>query len=119
MNIEKKESFIRYFDRRTSEVNDRSMRLIEDNRRDEGDFEKIRANIFQIIKTIVQTSERISGEENAQIQFVDSKLTSFEETWRGALEKAVEHHDEKRVLQEQVKLEALGEIRDTFKRVWE
>ena len=118
MNNEKKESFIRYLDERTSAVNDRIVRLVEDNRRDEGDFEKIRANIFQIIKSMVQASERVSGDEEEQVRFVDSRLTMFEETWKGFQAKAEEHKDERRILQEQIKLEALGEIRDTFERLW-
>lgn len=119
MNMKKKESFIRYLDGRTSEIKDSIIRLMEDNRRDEADFEKIRANIFQIIRTIVQSSQRITENEDKQVQFVDSRLGEFEETWRGALEKAEAHHDERRVLQEQVKLEALKEIKGTFERIWE
>ena len=118
MNIEKKESFIGYLDERTSTVQADIVRLNEDHRRDEADFEKIRGNIFQVIKTMVQASERISDNEDEQIQFVDSKLTMFTETWKESMAKATEHNDERRILQEQVKLEAMDEIRSTFERIW-
>ena len=118
MNIEKKENFIGYIDERTSAVQADIVRLIEDDRRDEADFEKIRGNIFQIIKTIVKASERISENEDEQIQFVDSRLTLFTETWKESMTKATEHNDERRILQEQVKLEALNEIRSAFERIW-
>ena len=118
MNIEKKESFVRYLDERTSAVQADIARLIEDNRRDEADFEKIRANIFPIMKQMVQASERIYKEESEQVQFLDARITMFEETWKAAHVKATEHRDEKRILQEQVKLEAIGEIRDAFERIW-
>lgn len=118
MNIEKKERFIGYLDERTSAVQADIVRLIEDDRRDEADFEKIRGNIFQIIKTIVQASGRISENEEEQIQFVDSRLTAFAEDWKEAMAKAAKHNDEKRILQEQVKLEAIDEIRSNFERIW-
>ena len=118
MNIEKKESFIRYLDERTSAVQDNIARLNEDDRRDEADFEKIRANIFPIMKQILQASERIAKDEGEQIKFLDDRITMFEDTWKEALAKATEHKDAKRILQEQVKLEAINEIRDAFERIW-
>ena len=93
-------------------------RLIADNRKDEADFEKIRANIFQIIKTISQTSTKVSQEESERTAFLNGKLTLFQETWEGFLAKAREHEDDLKILQEQTKLEALAEIRDAFQRIW-
>ena len=118
MENEKSEQFISYLDTRTSAVQEDVLRLMADHRKDEADFEKIRANIFQVIKTVFQASSRISEEENERIKFLGSRLSFFEDTWKGFLATAREHDDDKKVLQEQTKLEALAEIQDTFQKLW-
>ena len=118
MDSEKNQEFISYLDSRTSSVQEDIRRLIADNPKDEADFEKIRANIFQIIKTISQTSTKVSQEESERTAFLNGKLTLFQETWEGFLTKAREHEDDLKILQEQTKLEALAEIRDAFQRIW-
>ena len=64
MESEKTSAFISYLDQRTTSVQEDTLRLIADDRRDEANFEKIRANIFQIVKTMLQASARISQEES-------------------------------------------------------
>lgn len=116
--ITKKESFITYLDERTRAVQENITRLTKDQRKDEADFEKIRANIFQMFKTIFLASARISPAEEEQIRFFDNKMTSIAETWKEALAKAAKHQDERRILQEQVKLEVMDEIRNFFDKTW-
>ena len=118
MQITKKESFITYLDERTRAVQENINRLTKDQRKDEADFEKIRANIFQMFKTIFQASARISTAEEDQIRFFDNRMTIIAETWKAALAKATEHRDERRILQEQVKLEVVDEIRSFFDKTW-
>lgn len=118
MQITKKESFITYLDERTRAVQENINRLTKDQRKDEADFEKIRANIFQMFKTIFQASARISTAEEDQIRFFDNRMTTIAETWKAALAKATEHRDERRILQEQVKLEVVDEIRSFFDKTW-
>ena len=59
MESEKTSAFISYLDQRNTSVQEDTLRLIADDRRDEANFEKIRANIFQIVKTMLQASARI------------------------------------------------------------
>lgn len=119
MGSEKSERFIHYLDDRTLAAQDDTLRLIADSRKDEADFQKIRANIFQVIKTIFQASARVSEEETERIRFVSSRLALFEETWKASRAKAREHDDDLKVLQEETKLKALTEIQDTFRTIWE
>ena len=70
MDSEKNQEFISYLDSRTSSVQEDIRRLIADNRKDEADFEKIRANIFQIIKTISQTSTKVSQAASERTAFL-------------------------------------------------
>ncbi len=118
MESEKTSAFISYLDQRTTSVQEDTLRLIADDRRDEANFEKIRANIFQIVKTMLQASARISQEESERIGFLEAKLALFQETWEGYLRKAKEHGDDLKIVQEQTRLEALAEIRDTFQKIW-
>ena len=118
MESEKIQTFINYLDQRTSSVQEDTLRLIADNRRDEANFEKIRTNIFQIVKTIFQASVRVSQEESERVRFLDTTLTLFQETWESHLTEAKEHGDDLKIVQEQTRLEALAEIRDTFQKIW-
>lgn len=118
MESEKTTAFINYLDQRTASVQEDILHLIADDRRDEANFEKIRANIFQIVKTMLQASARISQEESKRISFLESKLALFQETWEGYLRKAREHGDDLKIVQEQTRLEALAEIQDVFKKTW-
>ena len=74
MESERIETFINYLDQRISSIQEDTLRLIADDRRDEANFEKIRANIFQIVKTMLQASARISQEESERVSFLESNI---------------------------------------------
>lgn len=119
MNNEKTDHFIGYLDKQTSVIEGNITQLIRDNRRDDANFEKIRVNIYQIFKTVFQASLRRPTEEEKQLEFFKARLKDFEKTWNTALAKAAEHNDTTRILQEQLKLEVLNEVRNTFEGIWE
>lgn len=119
MNKTKAEAFTRFLDDRTAHIQERVMQLNQDHRNDEANFEKIRANIFQVIKTVFLAYQKTPRAERELRTLMDAKLTLFERTWTDSMAKAKEHSDEKRVLQEQVKLEAVKEIRQKFEELWE
>lgn len=117
--MEKKENFISYLDRQTSAAQGNITRLIKDNRRDEANFEKIRVNIYQMLKTVFQAAPRICSTEAEQLKFFSARLKMNEEAWSAALAKAAQHNDAARILQEKIKLEVLGEVKETFEKIWE
>lgn len=120
MNTQKSEAFTRFLDQRAADIQKSVVQLNEDHRIDEANFEKIRANIFQqVIKTVFLALQRTPRTEQELRALMDGRLVMFEETWKGSLAKAREHNDEKRILQEEVKLEALKEIRQKFEELWE
>lgn len=119
MNNEREETFIQYLDTRTSTTQEHISQLTADNRKDESDFEKIRANIYQVLKTIFQASQKKAPGEDEQARFLHSRLVVIENTWRASLKKAEEHHDERKILQEQIKLEVMDEIHAAFPEFWE
>ena len=119
MNNPKAEAFTCFLDKRTADIQKTIVQLNEDHRTDEANFEKIRANIFQVIKTVFLVFRKTPGSEQELRALMDGRLALFEETWNSSLARAREHNDEKRVLQEEVKLEALTEIRRKFDEMWE
>lgn len=120
MNTQKSEAFTRFLDQRAADIQKAVVQLNEDHRIDEANFEKIRANIFQqVIKTVFLALQRTPRTEQELRALMDGRLVMFEETWKDSLAKAREHNDEKRILQEEVKLEALKEIRQKFEELWE
>ena len=118
MEKEKSATFIDYLDQRTAAVQEDVLRLIADSRKDEADFEKIRGNIYQMVKTVFQSYTRVPREESECASFLGARLALSQETWEGYLAKAREHEDDLKILQEQTKLEALAEIQDAFKKIW-
>ena len=110
MNHSKSEAFISFLDKRTADIQKTVVQLNEDHHR---------TNIFQIIKTVFLSYRKTPRSEQELRALTDAKLAMFEETWKTFLSKAQEHNDEKRVLQEEVKLEAMKEIRQKFDELWE
>lgn len=120
MNTQKSEAFTSFLDQRTADIQKTVVQLNEDHRIDEANFEKIRANIFQqVIKTVFLALQRTPRTEPELRALMGARLVMFDETWKSSLAKAREHNDEKRILQEEVKLEALKEIRQKFEELWE
>ena len=111
MNHSKSEAFISFLDKRTADIQKTVVQLNEDHRSDEANFEKIRANIFQIIKTVFLSYRKTPRSEQELRALTDAKLAMFEETWKTFLSKAQEHNDELN--------EAMKEIRQKFDELWE
>ena len=93
--------FMDTLDTRAEALRRESCRLAEDERRDEGDLMKIRANVYGICKSVFQTLGRERG---------SAKLEKLRETWTKALEAARGQEDLEKAAVEQIKLETLDEI---------
>lgn len=94
--------FMAYLDSKADFYRQESRRLTADDRRDEGDLAKIRANVYGICKSVFQVLDH----EKAK-----AKLTGLQSEWETSLAKACEHDDVKKALIEETKLETLAEIR--------
>ena len=95
------EKFMTYLDEQAARLREESCQLAADDRRDEGDFAKIRANVYGICKSVLQVQD--SGTAKAI-------LTGLHDTWSKNLEMAREHDDVKQAVIEEIKLETLAEI---------
>lgn len=76
-------------------------RLTADDRRDEANLTKIRANVYGICATILRAVGMEKGSE---------RILGLRDTWETALITARTHHDAEKVLVEEVKLEAVEDV---------
>lgn len=89
--------------------------LLSESRKDEANFEKIRANIFELFQSVWSAANKSS--ENPQRFFLE-KLEEIPANWRNSLEKAVRYDDAGKAHIETIKLEAAEEIKGAFRRTW-
>ena len=95
------EQFMAYLDERAAFYRQESRRLAADDRRDEGDLAKIRANVYGICKSVFQVLDTEKGQ---------TKLRGLQREWETSLATAREHNDGKKAAIEEIKLETLAEI---------
>lgn len=110
-----------YFDKKISICNQHKDMLIIDAREDEAAFEKIRANVYDIFKTIFTTAIKVSGENDTDAvkSFFLKKIGQIPQNWREARGKAEQFDDVERIQVEQIKLETAKEIQNAFEHIWE
>lgn len=93
--------FISWLDEQSAGLLAEGRRLTADNRKDEGNFAKIRSNVYGICKTVIQ----VQGREKAK-----TILVGLHDTWNKQLVRANEHDDVKQAVIEEIKLKTLAEI---------
>lgn len=94
--------FMAYLDSKADFYRQESRRLTADDRRDEGDLAKIRANVYGICKSVFQVQD---AERALDI------MNGLRGEWETSLSAAREHNDVKKATIEEIKLETLKEIR--------
>lgn len=98
----------------------RGQALLADDRADEASFERVRANVYDIFRTVLSAAAKTCGnDEDAVRSFFLRRLAAIPSGWAEACEKARQHGDPVRVQIETIKLGAVGEINNRFAAVWE
>ena len=119
--IEQKVSKLnRYFEEQIAMCNRRSKKLLDDERTDEATFEKVKANVYDIFRTILSVAVKTSnGDPDAVRRFFVQKTEQIPSSWGTAYDKAKQHNDTVKMRLEQIKLDTIGEIRENFAKTWE
>lgn len=107
------DQFIRYLEEERGCLEAKEAELRADERKDEGDIEKIKFNVYGICLAIYQTVKRQCTPETLSSVYL-KRLEEFPGKWEDSLKKAEKYADEKRILVEQAKLETLQEVRSRF-----
>lgn len=110
----------RYFEEQIAMCARRSKELLAKERTDEAAFEKVRANVYDIFRTILSVAVKTGGDDpDAVRRFFVGKTEQIPSGWVAAYRKAKEHDDGGRMCLEQIKLDTIGEIRVNFAKIWE
>ncbi len=116
-NIEK---LTAYFDAAIASCADREKQLIADERKDEAVFEKIRANVYNIFRTILRVAVETCGEDTGKVHdFFLVRIDQIPASWSAACKTAKKHDDAAKVQVEEIKLAVVQEIRAEFTKIWE
>ena len=117
---EQQRKFESYLAEQIAACRQRSKLLAEDDRMDEGNFEKVRANVYEIFKTILSVAERVCGkDDSARRDFFLQKAEQIPVSWTASYEKAKQNGDVEKMHIESIKLDAIQEIKDMCMQIWE
>lgn len=109
-----------YFDQRIALCKEREQALQDSARRDEATFEKIRANIYDIFRTVLNAGVKAcQGDEGKLRDFFLQRIRQIPASWKTACDKADQHGDQVQVHIEKLKLQTAEEIEKTFLQIWE
>lgn len=118
MNNQKLNQMLAWLDGKIAVCTQRQQSLLADERRDESSFEKVRGNIYDVFRTVLNAGIKTCGEERANAFFL-SRLQQIPSNWEDSLEQAKQHNDVKKMEIEQIKLDAVREIKEKFMEIWE
>lgn len=109
-----------FFDNQIQLCKQQEKDLQEDDRRDEANFQKIKANVYDIFKTILAVAQKVSNGDPQRVkQFFWLKTEQIPANWEAAYEAAKLHDDIENMVVEKIKLNTIQEIRDEFLNCWE
>jgi len=99
--------FVEYLQGRQRDCLEKAKEMTQDLRVDEGNLEKVRANIFGVFATLAQMPGKTAD-------FVVGKMEEIPKAWHESLAKAIQHNDHEKEAQERVKIAAMAEIGAKF-----
>lgn len=109
-----------YFEEQIALCGQRGQALLAGGRADEATFEKVKANIYNIFRTVFSVAVTTCPSDARKIQsFFSERIQQIPSGWAVAQEKARAHGDSARVYLEQIKLDTAGDIRENFAHIWE
>ncbi len=115
-NIEK---LTAYFDAQIAHCAEQEKRLIADARKDEAIFEKIRANVYHIFRTIFGVAVDTRGENAEAVRdFFLKQVEHIPTSWHTTYETAKQHDDVAKMQIETTKLAVVQEITAKFTEIW-
>lgn len=103
------EKFMAYLDKTENVLRQQSAKLAAEDRQDECDLTKVRANVYGICKSVFQMLEKDQA---------CAKLVELHTAWEKALAVAREHDDTKKAVIEQIKLKELNEIKEKLEEMF-
>ena len=106
-------AFLKYIDKTVENLKQEEEKLASTDRKDEANLVKVRINVYGICKTVYQVfAQNKEGKvlANAYLE----KLDSLEEGWQASQKKAKEYDAVEKAVIEEIKLQAIADIRQQF-----
>ena len=110
------EEFITYLSGKIDESRAEAAALLADGCRDDANFAKVSANIYEVCKTV---SQALINRPGAGIPGIRAQLERFRAEWGAVLEKAKQHDNINGIAVEETKLAALSNVIAHFPEVRE
>ena len=107
------EAFVKELQTVAKDLRQQAGAFAADQRQDEADLTKIRANIYEVCATIGNVAGKAAA-PGQQEAFYLKKLEELPRNWRMALEMAEAHGNNQRAAVERLKLEALDDVLRRF-----
>ena len=117
---QKIDKLLGFFEAGIAQCAAREKELIADERNDEATFEKIRANVYDIFRSIIGVAVRAGGEDAPAVRdFFLQRLELIPASWVASYETAKQHNDAAKIQIEEIKLAVVKEIKEEFLKIWE
>ena len=117
---QKIETFTAYLDDAIAGCAEQEKALVADERKDEAVFEKIRANVYNIFRTVFSVAVQNCGEDADKVRKRFMKqIDHIPASWNASYETAKQHNDTAKVQIEEIKLAVVQEIKTEFTKIWE
>lgn len=118
MNERNFEGFNSFFDEQIALCKQREAAFAADSRADEANFEKIRANVYGIFKTVLGVAVSAPRTDGEARLFFEDRLEKIPLSWHTAYEKAKQHNEVAKMTVERIKLDAVEDIKRAFEKTW-
>ena len=109
-----------FFEQRISGCCEKQRQLENEDCIDEANFEKIKANVYDIFKTELSVGMKQYGDESLKVQeFFMDKLRQISSEWAASYEKAEQNDDTKKMCIEKIKMNTAQDVRENILQIWE
>lgn len=114
---EKINEFYAFLDERKAKVLEEVKTLAAEDRTDESNILKAKANIYDICRAVFGVAAKGASEDSLKAEFL-TKFGNITGQWTAALEKAKEHDDTHKILIEEAKFSAVSEIKEKIEELF-
>lgn len=113
------ESMAAWLAEEAAQCEERRAALEADGRLDEAVFEKTRANVYGVFRTVLLAAGHTRAQGEEARRFFMERLEQIPKRWSEAYEEGKRHGDIARMALESMKLDTVRKIREKLRQVWE
>ena len=109
-----------FFNQRIFGCYEKQRQLENEDCNDEANFEKIKANVYDIFKTILSAAMKQHGDDSLKVQeFFIEKMGQISSDWAASYEKAEQNDDTQKMCIEKIKMNTAQDVSEDILQIWE